>query len=279
MNKQDSGLRKSVFTRTAIGRGPYAAQPPYVMPRWLRRLLLGLLGLLLLLLGLTACHEDRKPVSLANSTLTGVRRTTGPVCIEEAVDVSGSMVQYTAQREQAERELFAFAKRELLPTDQISEAFFAGTARLALPPTDLQSLTAPRALSGQFGDGTLLTPAVAGLVAARASAPAPCAARALVMITDGEIYDPPPVIQAALAAADYARLYAVAPAPATYPGRGSLTGGLLDSVTVYGFHDGGTAGRIASVLGDARPLDVIFGDILADLTGQRLAKTDTTQSR
>jgi hypothetical protein len=258
-----------------VGRGPYVARPPYVLPRWLRRLLLVLLALLLLLLALIACDEERKPESLAGSTLTGARLTAGPVCIEEAVDVSGSMVQYTAQREQAERELFAFAKRVLEPTDRLTTAFFAGSAQVTLPPTSMRSLTAPAPYPGQLADNTFLTPAVVELVKSRFSNPEPCASRALVMITDGEISDETTAIDTALRAADYTRIYAVAPAGATGTGRGTLNGGLLDSVTVYGFHDGGTSGRVASVFGDARPLDVIFGDILADLTGQHLTKTDT----
>jgi hypothetical protein len=272
MTPQDHDLRKSVYSRTAIGRGPYRARPPWVMPRWMRRALLALLALLLLLLALVACHEDRKPESLSTSTLTGTRLTTGPICLEEAVDVSGSMTQYTAQREQAERELFAFAKRELQPTDRLTTAFFAGSAQVTLPPTSLQSLTAAAPRPGPLQDNTLLVPAVAGLVASRLASPEPCAARALVMITDGEIFDLSADLDQVLTLAGYTRMYAVAPSGS---GRGYLTGGLLDSVTVYNFHGGGTAGRFDSVVHDARPLDVIFGDILADLTGQHLTKSET----
>ena len=271
MIPQDHGLRKSVYSRTAIGRGPYRARPPWVMPRWMRRALLALLALLLLLLALVACHEDRKPESLSTSTLTGTRLTTGPICLEEAVDVSHSMVQYTAQRERAERELFTFAKRELKPTDRLTTVFFAGTAQVTLPPTSLQSLTAPAPRPGPLKDGTLLTPAVAGLVMSRLASPEPCASRALVMITDGEIYDPAADLDKVLNAAAYTRIYAIAPSGKD---RGFLYGGQLDSVTVYNFHGGGTAGRFDSLVHDARPLDVIFGDILADLTGQQLTKSD-----
>jgi hypothetical protein len=245
------------------------------MPPWLRRLLLGLLVLLLLLLALVACREERKPESLSRSTLTGARLTTGPICLEEAVDVSGSMTQYATERQRAERELFAFAKRVLQPTDRFSQAFFAGSAMVALPPTSLQSLATPASGSGALDDGTLLAPAVVSLVAARGADSGSCAARALVLISDGEIFDEQDVIGAVLQMANYTRIYAVAPAGAVGAGRGNLHGGLLDSITVYGFHEGGAVGRVASVLGDARPLDVIFGDILADLTGQHLTKIET----
>jgi hypothetical protein len=254
-----------------MARGPYVARPPYVMPRWLRRLLLALLGLLLLLLMLVACHEERKPETLSRSELTGARLTTGPICLEEAVDVSGSMLAYTAQREQAERELFAFAKRELEPTDSLTTAFFSGSAQVTLPPTSLQALTAPAPPPGPLADDTLLVPAVAELVKSRLVTPQPCASRALVMITDGVVSDVPAELEAVLNAASYTRIYAVSP----INGRGSLSGGLLDAITVYEFHGGGAAGRLASVLDDARPLDVVFGDILADLTGQHLTKSDS----
>ncbi|GAB2568254.1 hypothetical protein Aab01nite_43690 [Paractinoplanes abujensis] len=271
MTQRDADLRKSVFSRTAMGRGPYVARPPYVMPRWLRRVLLGLLALLLVLLALVACHEEQKPETLARSKLTGARLTTGPICLEEAVDVSSSMLAYTAQRERAERELFGFAKRELQPTDSLTTAFFSGSAKVTLPPTSLQSLTAPAPPPGALENGTLLTPAVVELVKSRLVNPQPCASRALVMITDAELGDDLPQLEAAIYAASYTRIYAVSP----IGGRGSLNGGLLGAISVYEFHGGGTAGRIASVLDDARPLDVIFGDILADLTGQRLTKTES----
>lgn len=270
MSQRDLDLRKSVFHRTAMGRAGYAARPPYVVPRWLRRLLLALLGLLLVLLALVACHEERKPETLSGSTLTGARLTTGPICLEEAVDVSGSMVEYTAQRERAERELFDFAKRELQPSDSLATAFFAGSAQVTLPPAGLQSLTAPAPPPGRLEDDTFLAPAVVELTKARLINPRPCASRALVMITDGVVSDIPVELETVLNAANYTRVYAVSPTR----GRGALRGGLLDSITVYEFHGGGTSGRIASVLNDARPLDVIFGDILADLTGQRLTKSD-----
>jgi hypothetical protein len=265
-------IRSSPFTRTSLARSLFDQPTRRPFPRWLRRLLLVLLALLLLLIALVACNENEKPLSLATSTLDGPRLTTGPICIEEAVDVSGSMTAYTAQRERAEGELFTFARRELEKHDMLSETFFAGSAVLALPPTSLASLGGPPPVTGDFEDGTLLAPAVAALMAARPTNPTACAARALVVITDGEIYDDQQTLNAVLTKANYTRMYAVVPAGITGVGRGQLRGGLLDSVTVYGFHDGGTSGRAASVFGDAKPLDVVFGEILGGLTGQHLNK-------
>jgi hypothetical protein len=225
-----------------------------------------------------ACREQEKPASLATSTLDGPRRVAGPVCLEEAIDASGSMTEYIPQRERAERELFAFARRALAPDDRVSEVYFAGSAALTLPPTPLASLTGPPPPAGGLADSTLLTPAIATLVAARTLGPDDCAARALVMITDGLIGDEQQVIQEVLARARYTRMYAVVPAGVAGGDRGYLRGGLLDSVTVYAFHSGGFSGRAASILGDAKPLDVIFGEILGDLTGQRLARTEKTSA-
>ncbi len=276
MSKPVTTIRHSVLARSPIGRALYRPLPDRVFPGWLRRLLLALLALLLLLTALVSCHESRKPASLATSALIGPRLTTGPVCLEEAVDISGSMTQYTGEREHAERELFAFARRELGKDDLFSEAFFAGSARLAVPPTPMVKLNAAPSESGQLDGGTSLTPAVATLVAARTHTA--CAARALVMITDGLIYDDDlrlPV-RDTLSAAAYTRMFAVVPSGATGAGRGNLNGGLLDSVTVYGFEDGGLSGRARSIIGNARPLDVIFGDILGSLTGQRLGRAPAT---
>lgn len=271
-------VRRSVFARTPLLRRPWTRTVGTGGPywRWARRLLLALLALLLLLAALVGCHENRKPADLATSILDGRRLAAGPVCIEEAVDLSGSMTKYVPQRERAERALFTFARRELGPQDLLSETFFAGSAKLAIPPTPMHQLTSPPPADGSdLDDGTLLAPAVGSLVAARSLRPVSCAVRALVMITDGEIFDDPQTIDDALGKANYARLFAVVPAGITGVRRANLNGGLLDSVTVYGFNeDGGLSGRAASIIGNVKPLDVIFGEILGSLTGQQLVKTD-----
>src|SRR5205814_221698 len=118
--------------------------------------------------------------------------------------------------------LFTFARRALGPQDLLSEAFFAGSAKLAIAPTPLRRLTAPPHGDGtDLADGTLLAPAVDALVSARAGQPDPCAVRALVMITDGEIYDDQPTINDTLARAKYGRMFAVVPAGTTGGSRGN----------------------------------------------------------
>lgn len=66
---------------------------------------------------------------------------TGPICIEEAVDV-WLPCAYAPQRDEAETEVFSFARRQLPRNDLFSEAFFAATGKLAVAPARLSSLSA-----------------------------------------------------------------------------------------------------------------------------------------
>ena len=140
------------------------------MPRrWLRALPI-IVPLLLLLGTLAGLAQElwRMPSSLARARLAGAPMVTGPICIEEAVDVSGSLVAYASQRDEAETEMFSFARRQLPRNDLLSEAFFAATGKLALAPARLSSLSAPPAQPpGISPDATYLTPAVEDLIAAR----------------------------------------------------------------------------------------------------------------
>jgi hypothetical protein len=258
-------VRRPVVGREPVARHPFAPRRRRQMPRWLRRFLV---GQLLFLLVFTLLNELQKPTGLPVSTLVGPRLAPGPVCIEEAVDVSASMTSFTPQRERAEQELFAFARRELRPDDQISVAFFAGSAALALPPSALDALTTPPPVAGGLADGTLLTPAVDVLRAGRTAASDACVERALVVITDGAIFDGDEAA-AAIANGSYARVYAVIPAATGWLRPGELDGPLR-YVTVEHFTDAGLAGRPASMLVDAKPLDVVLGDVIGSLTGQQL---------
>jgi hypothetical protein len=183
------------------------------------------------------------------------------------------MVPYTAQRERAEKELFDFARRELGPADLFSVSFFAGNGVLAQPPKPLSTLHQPPTMPSTVEQtSTLLAPGVDALVASRESTV--CAARALVVITDGEIFDEAAAAQAALDSGRYTRVYAVIPSGAGWGRPSELTGDAFDSITVEHFHDGGVSGRAASIFDDAKPLDIILGAILADLTGQTLAQAE-----
>jgi hypothetical protein len=268
-------VRRSAIYRSPVGRRVFGPARRG-MPRWARRLLLMLPLLLLLLPLLLLGRQARLPSSLASSTLVGPRLVSGPICIEEAVDISGSLTSFAAQRNQAEDDLFAFARRELHKSDLFSEAFFAATGRLALPPSSLSGLSAPpSAPPGISPDATYLTPAVNALVAARSLAPPgdKCASRALVVITDGLIDDGQAQLTAALRKGNYTRIFAVIPA-ATGLGRPSeLTGGIRNSITIYHFSSPGLSGEAASVFAGAKPLDVVLGDVIGTLTGQKLSRT------
>jgi hypothetical protein len=267
-------LRRSSIARAPVSRHVYRPAGPLRIPRWLRNLLLGLLVLLLIALALLALRQHGRPQSLAGSSLAGPRKVNGAACIEEAVDVSGSMTAFRSEREAAERELFTFARRALAPSDQFSSAFFSETAALALAPTSMSALSTPPAVpSGLQPAGTELIPAVEQLAAAR-TADERCAIRALVVITDGELGDDPPALERALTSAAYSRAFAVIPSATGW----SRPAALPDSIEAYHFRDGGWLGRVVGVFTGAEPLDVVLGEILGSLTGQTLVRTGGSTS-
>ncbi|MEU7934835.1 vWA domain-containing protein [Micromonospora echinofusca] len=253
-----TGTGRAVAHRAVLDDAPAAARPS----RWARLarpLLVTLLALALLgALGLQLHSLLGPPATLDRAVLEGDRKVTGPVCIDEAQDVSGSMEQYTALRERAVAQLFEFAKRELRPEDQLAEAVFSGAAGLTLPPTRLHTLSPLRRPPPTPANGTMMAPAVRVLTAADRGATGDCAARALVVITDGELHDEPDELRTALRDAAYTRVYAVVPGwigsrPAIFHGD------VLGGTTVRRFHD-------------AERLGVIFGEVFAELTGERLAQ-------
>jgi hypothetical protein len=276
-HKKDAGqapaprIRRSAISRFPVGR---RALSPYPRGgRWRSLLPLLLLGLLPLIAALAYLSGLGGPSSLPRSTLAGSRLVTGPICVEEAVDVSGSLTDYAAPRDQAEIELFEFARRTLRRDDLFSESFFAASGRLALAPAPLAAISAPPAQpSGLDPDHTYIAPAVQALITARPAGER-CAVRALVMITDGLIEDPGP-LAAALTQGGYTRVFAVVPV-ATGTGRPApLSGGALNAITVYHFTtSSGPAAWLSGVFRQAQPLDVVLGDVISVLTGQRLVRT------
>ncbi|SDH52937.1 hypothetical protein SAMN05216553_12633 [Lentzea fradiae] len=270
-----SSIRRSLIERSAVGRQVISVPRRRKAPAWLRRALRFLVSSLFLLLLTLALEESEKPSSLENSMLAGPRLTTGPVCLDEAVDVSGSMAAFTPQRMAAEQALFDFATRELGDDDLFSESFFAGSARTALPPTALSGLTSPPGVpDGIDYDNTLLAPAVDALVSARSDTPAEhqCSTRALVIITDGVVADAPDALAESLRRGGYTRVYAVVPVETGWGRPSGLTGGALDAIVVEHFSGDGVMGLAASIIADAKPLDVIFGEIAGSLTGQTLVQ-------
>lgn len=266
-NRQTPPLRRPVVGRTPVSRHPFAPALRWRVPPRLRKFLVGQLLLIALLVLLGECQ---KPADLQAAALVGPRLAPGAICMEEAVDVSGSMQAFLPQREAAERELFAFARRSLAPGDQLSVAFFAGDAVLAQAPTGIGTLTTPPAVPGSISyDGTNLAPAIDELVRSRDAGSAACVARALVVITDGEVFDLDQTASA-LGAGGYTRLYAVVPAPTGSWLHSSTLEQAFQEVVVHRFDDAGIGGRVASVVADSAPLDVVYGRIAADLTGQQL---------
>ena len=268
MRSQTQPVLRSSVVRAPVARRVFQPAPGFRVPGWLRALLLVLLALLLAALALKAWHEAQQPQSLSQSSLAGARTVGGPVCIEEAVDVSGSMSGFRSERESAERELFAFAHRELAPDDRFSSAFFAGSGALAVPSTPISQLNDPPTVPTAIDPaGTRLAPAVEALVQARGDNDG-CAARALIVITDGALGDAPDALAQTLTAANYTRMFAVIPSATGW----SRPSALPDSFIVYHFHNGGWLGRAVSMVTDAEPLDVVFGNILGTLTGQHLVR-------
>ncbi len=264
-------IRQEAVGRIPAGRGPFTPKGRRKMPRWVRALLISILLQLLLLALLAGWDESKKPTSLAGSYLAGARQVPGPVCVDEAVDVSGSMVQYTAQRNRAERALAEFSRRELKADDVFAETAFAKSARTVVHPVAIGKLTDPPGVpAGLDPDDTRLAPAVRDLIKNRTQSP--CAARSLVIITDGQISDPSEVVTA-LRSGYYTRVCAVIPWASGWESRWGSPNPLesqVPGVAVYRFTDGGATGHLASMLVDAKPLDIVYGDIVASLTGQQL---------
>ncbi|WP_018801898.1 vWA domain-containing protein [Salinispora arenicola] len=270
-----SGLQPVRIHRPGIQHASLRRPRPGRDHRLRRRLLLALTFVPLLLLAPVICREENRIPSLDQAELVGPRSATGPLCIEQAVDMSGSMARFEAERGQAVEQFIRFAHRELARDDVIAEAYFASTAALTIPPTPLNALPrTPYRSMPDLGGGTALTPAVEALRTARSANPTDCAARALVVFTDAVLGDDPDTLRTVLRAGAYTRIYAVLPGNVR-PGRPSaLTGELLDGLKVDHFRQDGAVGRLFSMINDADELDVIFGWIAADLTGQRLVKRE-----
>ncbi|GAA0895842.1 VWA domain-containing protein [Virgisporangium aurantiacum] len=194
------------------------------------------------------------PTSLAAATLTGKRTVSGPVCIDQAQDVSGSMKRYAAQRDEAVAQLLSFATRELRGDDLLAEAVFAGTSEVTLPPTSLHTVGAARRPAAAIEDGSLLSPAVDALSATPHGS---CAAKALVAVTDGQIFDDPAELGAKLKGARYSRVYLMIPG-VHWTQSGDAISELPPNVTVRYFRG-------------PDELGVAFGEVAAALTGERLS--------
>ena len=209
-----------------------------------------------------ALETHDPPSNLAGATLDGRRTVTGPVCIDQAQDVSGSMKPYATQRDEAVAQLLSFATRELRGDDLLAEAVFAGSSEVTLPPTSLHTAGTARRPVTVLGDSSLLAPAVDALAATPHGS---CAAKALVAVTDGQIFDDPAVLEAKLTAARYSRVYLMIPG-LDWTQTGDAISELPPNVTVRYFRG-------------PDELGVAFGEVAAALTGERLSTRKTTRKK
>ncbi|MEV0663682.1 vWA domain-containing protein [Actinomadura luteofluorescens] len=235
-------------------------------PRYERRrralgLLAAMLCAALLLVCLLLWSDDDDPKDLHSSTLAGVRRTHGPVCLDLAVDYSGSMRSKAATRDAALAELQSFIQRNLRPEDVLASVAFTDSALLTLPPTQKSRLTGSAVSSGgpPDGSGTELEPALESLQRAYRQSRIECAAHALIVVTDVELADPPSALAARFTEMRLQRVYWAIPGRGDGSSPGIAGAPALRSVIARGFKD-------------ARGLSLLYGRALALLTGQRLVK-------
>jgi hypothetical protein len=202
------------------------------------------------------------PTTLTGTKLAGDRRTHGPVCLDLAVDFSGSMVQEAPTRDAALAALRPFIPANLQPDDILASAAFAQQAELSLPPTRKDELAgAPVSTSGPTsGTETYLVPALRTLRSAYEAQHITCAAHALIVITDVELADLPAVISDELASMNLQRVYWAMPVRDDGDRPGLAGEKELRSVEARGFDD-------------ADGLSLLYGEALATLTGQELVRS------
>lgn len=242
------------------GVGPtYLLTPKDPKPRrglswWLRRLVP--LALLLTLLALAVWWAAGPPLTLDSAVLRGPREVQGPVCVETYVDWSSSMNKHQSQRQEALDALNRFATRELEPTDVYMEVAFATTSAVTVPPTPFRDLGPARLNDGGIDtSGTALLPAIVVAQRGRSRVGADCAARATVLVSDGEVHDELAALAPALRSGRFTRVFLVTPG---YWGRpGPFSRSDLAGVEVKHFWS-------------SKRLGVVYADVVAEMTGQQV---------
>lgn len=238
------------------------ARPPRVradhaVPLWVA---VAAVAAVLALAGLAA-HQyisRRPPTSLDQAVLQGPRLLHGPVCLALATDVSGSMNELADARRRALADLLSFSRRSLASDDVLAAVAFDDKAWTTLPPARVESLPAsPPIERPGNGSSTEFAPAVDAV--ARLFRTTACSAIAVASITDGQFGDAPGALRAHLDDAALTRVRLLLPG-----GRGRpapLTAPELVGVQVAHFD-----------AGDTHRLGLLYGQLLADLTGQRLVR-------
>lgn len=234
-------------------RTPRGGRPP----NWrLDRRLGGVLVVLGLLAAVVASGvaAPAAPRRIEDTSLAGDRSLPGRACVVIAGDLSGSMDQVAAQRQEAVAALFPWLKRNLHGDDVVVMVNFTDQAALVLPATPISALptTAPPD-SPVGGGGTLLVPAVD--LAQRALSGSGCGAIALLAISDGAFGDTPAAIASSLQEAQITRSQVLNP-------NGPARVDPLNDPSLLGV-------RVRGIT-DRDEMSVAFGEAIADLTGQRL---------
>jgi hypothetical protein len=214
------------------------------------------LALLLAVLSLLVWWAGGPPLTLDSAVLIGDRKVQGPICVETYVDWSSSMNSHQSERQQALDSLNRFAHRELEPSDVYMEVAFATTSQVTVRPTAFRDLGPSQLTSGSIDrSGTVLAPAVGTAQRGRGRLGADCAARALVIVSDGIVSDEPAALAATLRAGRYTRVFLVTPG---YRGRpGAFASPELGGIEVKHFWS-------------AKRLGVVYADVIAEVSGQRV---------
>jgi hypothetical protein len=210
--------------------------------------LLALAGLIFLLVW--ACDDDGSP-NLVNGKFEGPRKLAGSACIALVSDVSGSMVQWQDERAAALGQLRDFSRKNLRADDQLAVFAFNDLAAVNLPPTKIQDLTnAPVSEHAPGSGGTMFGPAVDAI--RQEFAGHPCTATGVAVISDGLIGDSSASLSSQLQNAGFTRLWFL------IPGDGSDRPGQLSDRSIVDRH-----------FDDTDSLGAAYGQLLADITGQR----------
>jgi hypothetical protein len=194
--------------------------------------------------------------SLQNVVLAGDR---GPGCVRivEVVDESGSMQQYAPQRAVATSELQQWVSTNLRGSDELAVIEFADHTQVTRRPASIQDRTPPAATDlSMIGSGTVFAPALQTLQ----GLPRTVCRTELLVISDGEISDPP----AAVAATDTLTALGVDRVRLFNP-VGDSTPAAWTAAFPFSQTDGINAA-------DPDEIALAFGKAIADVTGQHLAR-------
>lgn len=198
-----------------------------------------------------------EPERLIETRLAGPRLLAGRACVVVAADLSGSMAAVTPQRHAAVAALIPWLKTNLRADDLVMLVNFTDDATVALPATQVDRLpTVAPAESPVGGGGTVLEPAVA--IVGDALADRRCGAVELLAISDGVFSDDPRALGDTLKSAEVTRMHVLNP-------NGDVRPFPLDQAPL--------ASVDVRALGDTDRMSLSFGEAIAVLTGQRLAKS------